>query len=82
MATASELIPLEIKSLSVSPMEAPRWTKDVPGPFTFISGTGKYAGISGSDKYVGDESEFRTPEEGTYFEHNTIRELQTPVTSG
>jgi hypothetical protein len=45
--------------------------KIVTGSFTITTGTGKYAGITGSATYKLDGSEFRSPEGGPVFGHNT-----------
>lgn len=50
----------------------PADAKSISGAFTFITGTGKYAGISGGNKYVG-HPEFRTAAEGTFVIHNTFQ---------
>jgi hypothetical protein len=45
--------------------------KIVPGSFTLTTGTGKYTGITGSATFEGDGSQFRSPEGGPSFDHNT-----------
>ena len=63
----------QIGSSFASDGRYPADAKSFSGAVTFISGTGKYAGISGGDKYVGHAPEFRTAAEGTFVEYTTIQ---------
>lgn len=58
-------------ALNFSSDKHPMDQKIVPGSFTLTTGTGKYTGISGSATYQADGSEFRSPEGGPVFDHNT-----------
>jgi hypothetical protein len=53
-----------------------KWPKDAKsftGSATFITGTGKYAGISGNWKFECHGPEFRTPAEGTYVQYCKVQ---------
>jgi hypothetical protein len=53
-----------------------KWPKDAKsftGSATWITGTGKYAGISGNVKVECHGPEFRTAAEGTYVQYCTVR---------
>jgi hypothetical protein len=43
------------------------------GSFTFIMGTGKFAGITGSGSYSYDGNIFRPSAQGTFFTHGTLQ---------